>query len=198
LSVIQTVQLTQGKTGEPIEANLVRLNAQHVEDYDRLWQATIWKFSEEDKIMSWRFKEQLTLRQARYEAYAIEAEGVTQGMMLIETENRRSLFTPSQRLVYVESLASAPWNRSWIKRPPTLKGVGKSLLSFAKQRSASLGYGGFVGLHALSRSIRFYERMGMTRLELEPKEIIDPDENVPYFEYIGQRPPQEEQYDDEY
>jgi hypothetical protein len=176
----------------------VTLNAKHVEDYDRLWQATIYEFREEDKVMSWRFKKQLTLSHSRYEAYAIEAEGVTQGMMLIETANRRSLFIPNQRLLYVEALASAPWNRSWLQRPPTFRGVGKSLFSFAKQRSASLGYGGFVGLHALPRSMRFYERMGMVLLELEPKEIIDPDENVPYFEYRGQRPPQEEQYDDEY
>lgn len=70
-------------------------------------------------------------------------------MILLETQNRWSLFTQGKRIVYVEAIVSAPWNRYWIERPPELKGVGRSLLEFAKQRSFELGYGGRVGLYSL-------------------------------------------------
>lgn len=182
-----------------VEAELVTLNAKHVEDYEQIWQGLLRELGEEDQSLSWRFKEQLATRQASYEGYAIEYEGLTQGMVLIETQNHWSLFTRGQRLVYVETLASAPWNRVSIQRPPDLKGVGRSLLLYAKQRSIELGYSGRVGLHSLPGAIRFYDRLGMMRLELEPEEILDAAEKVPYFEYMGLRADREgrdgEQYE---
>jgi hypothetical protein len=54
--------------------------------------------------------------------------------------------------------------------------VGSVLLQFARERSFELGYGGLVGLHALSESVSFYAKMGMIG--------GDPDrDGLPYFEW---------------
>ena len=40
------------------------------------------------------------------------------------------------------------------------------------------------GLYSLPEAVGFYEQLGMTRLELEPDEILDDEDMTPYFEYI--------------
>ena len=185
MSRIRTVELKEGRTGNVVVADLVTLTAKHVEDYEQVWREPLRELDEEDKTMSWRFKKQLAERHPYNEACAIEYDNLTQGMILLDPQNRWSLFAPGKRVVYVEAIASAPWNRYWIQRPPELKGVGRSLLSFAKQRSIELGYAGRVGLHSLPGAVGFYETRDMPRLELEPEDIIDPEDNVPYFEYMG-------------
>ena len=191
MSLIQTIELSLGSSGELISADLVNLSDNHVEDYDQHWQPRLQEFSQEDQNLSWRFKEQLANRQANYESYAVEYDGMTQGMMLLETQYHWSMFTPGQRLVYVETVVSAPWNRIYIQRPPRIKGVGRGLIEFARQRSQALGYKGLVGLHSLPGAVQFYEKLGMMRLELDPEEIVDADEDIPYFEYMGQTQEQE-------
>lgn len=191
MSLIQTIELSLGSSGELISADLVNLSDKHVEDYEQHWQPRLKEFSQEDQDLSWRFKEQLANRQANYESYAVEYNGMTQGMMLLETQYHWSMFTPGQRLVYVETVVSAPWNRIYIQRPPHIKGVGRGLIEFARQRSQVLGYNGRIGLHSLPGAVQFYERLGMMRLELDPEEIVDADEDVPYFEYMGQTQEQE-------
>jgi hypothetical protein len=187
LSRIRSIELIEGKTGAIVLADLVVLEARHVEDYEQVWREPLRELGEEDKTFSWRFKEQSAQRNPNYEAYAIEHGGLTQGMILLETQNRWSLFTTGRRIVFVEAIVSAPWNRKWIQNPPELKDVGRSLLKYARQRSVELGYGGLVGLYSLPGAVRFYEQMGMMPLELSPEDIIDPEENVPYFEYRAQR-----------
>src|SRR5689334_12786602 len=98
--------------------------------------------------------------------------------MLIETQLHGSRLTPGKRLVYVDGIASAPWNREAIQSPPKYKGVGTALLSFARKRSLELGYEGRVGLHSLPGVEKFYDRQGMIDLG----EDEDYDELV-YFEY---------------
>ena len=183
-TIDQTIELKEGRTGNVV-AGLVTRTAKHVEDYEQAWREPLRELNKEDKTMSWRFKKQLAEHHPDHEAYAIEYEDLTQGMILLETQNRWSLFTPGKRIIYIAAIVSAPCNRYWIQRPPELKGVGRSLLEFAKQRSLQLGFDGRVGLHSLSGAVGFYENRGMTRLELDPEDIIDPEDNVPYFEYMG-------------
>ena len=188
--LIQTIELEEGFNQTVITADLVRLSLKHVQEYDDLWQPLLSEFEEEDQDLSWRFKKRLASRRSSYEGYAIEYGGLTQGMMLIETEYHWSVFARGKRIIYVEALVSAPWNRPRIQRPPEVKGIGRSLMLFARQRSLELGYSGRVGLHSLAGAVRFYDRIGMTRLELEPEEIVDAEENVPYFEYMNLQPEQ--------
>lgn len=195
MSVIQAVNLVRGDTGELVEASLVQLSSKHVEHFDLIWQAVLLEFEEPDARLSWRFKQQLADRNANYECYALECEELTQGLLMLETQNRWSEFDRGQRLVYVEVIMTAPWNRVSIQRPPELRGVGTALMSFTQQRSRDLGYKGCVGLQSLPEAVSFYERMGMMRLELEPEDIVDAGEKLPYFEYRALRQDRED-YDD--
>ena len=58
------------------------------------------------------------------------------------------------------------------------RGVGQTLLQFARQRSLGLGYGGRVGLHSLPESEMFYRRLQMPEYgnDLEKEGLV-------YFEY---------------
>lgn len=197
LSVVQVVNLERGNRGELVEASLVPLEVNHVEQFDLLWRELLLEFEEVDARLSWRFKQQLMERNANYECYALECEGLLQGLLMLETQNRWSLFDIGQRLVYVEVIMTAPWNRPRIQRPPEWRQVGRSLMAWARQRSVDLGYEGRVGLQSLPDAVGFYEQIGMVRLELEPEDIVDADEKLPYFEYRALRRWDWEEYDDD-
>lgn len=131
----------------------------------------------EDTFWDWTRKKRLSLSQDRYEAYAIEYDDLTQGLLWIETQWHRSQWAIGQPLVYVEALASAPWNRRLINPDPWLQGIGTILLQFARKRSLDLGYQGRLGLHALPGSESFYEVRNMLNFG------YDPDREMTYFEY---------------
>lgn len=178
------VSLIRGYDQRSIEARLLDLQPRHVDDFQSLWQAQLRQSSQEDKYWDWAFKERLTLRDVNYEGYAIEYEDRTQGLMMLETQWHSSQFYPDKRLVYVAALSVAPWNRYLIQNPPQFKAVGSALLSFSRLRSVELGYGGRVGLHALPGATGFYERKNMMRLDPDPDDCIDADEEaLTYFEY---------------
>ena len=120
------------------------------------------------------------MNDSRYEAYAIELDELVQGVMLLETQWHRSWSPARSPLVYVEYLASAPWNRRPIEDPPYLAGVGRTLLLLARQRSVELGYGGRVGLHSLPRTEAFYHRNNMAGYGSDPDK-----DGLVYFEYAA-------------
>jgi hypothetical protein len=184
------------QTGEQIEANLVTLNLNHIADYEEHWLPLLNDTQDEDiQAFNWRFKQRWAVSNVGREAYAILVDGRVQGMMLIEVERHRSRSGTGERLVYVESLAVAPWNRRSRGRSRILKGVGKCLVSYARQRSIELGYRGAVGLESLPGSVGFYEQLMMMRLELDLDDIVDEADDLPYFEYMPLR--QERDPDDE-
>jgi len=179
----QTIELRQGN-GQIVEAYLCRMQPQHLDDFNQIWQSLLQEMGEEDAFWSWARKKQLSLNQDRYETYAIEYDDLTQGLLWIETQWHRSQRRSSRPLVYVEALASAPWNRSRMNPIPYFAGVGTALLQFARQRSLQLGYGGRLGLHALPGSESFYESRNMLNFG------YDPDREMVYFEYGPINPPQ--------
>ncbi len=195
MSKIQSVTLTQGRSGESVVADLVNLRDKNVEDFDLLWQPLLQEFGQDDKAVSWRFKQQLAERQPNWEGYAIEYDSLTQGLLLLETQYHGSFFDGGNKLVYVEIIMTAPWNRRGLQRSPEFTGVGRQMMQFSRQRSLELGYQGRVGLKALPGAIGFYERIGMSCLELEPEEIVDPEDALPYFEYRALRQSEDREYD---
>ena len=136
---------------------------------------------ESDRVWDWEQKKRIFLGGGDYEGYAIEYEQITQGLMLIQTRGRRSQFELHRPIVYVHSLATAPWNRS--SAPEGFRSIGRALLKFAKFRSNELGYDGLVGLHALPDAEEFYRRMGMIDCGAD-----DMKENLTYFEWYRRRP----------
>ncbi|MEM9766489.1 MAG: hypothetical protein AAF892_01230 [Cyanobacteria bacterium P01_D01_bin.71] len=168
---------------EIVTATICDLTQAHVEQIDAIWRDILREAQQPDVSWDWAYKLRLALGDSRYEAYGIEQDGLVQGVVLLETQWHRSWLPQRSRLVYVEYLASAPWNRRPIEDPPYLRKVGRALLLLARQRSVELGYEGRIGLHSLPGAEGFYHRYNM--LDCGP----DPDQDgLVYFEYAVMRP----------
>lgn len=173
----KSIQLSSG-TGNLVEALLCSMTTEHLNDYYEVWAQILEESAQPDAGWPWEYKLRQAQQEERFEAYAIEVEGFAHGLLYIETQWHRSGLPQRYPLVYVQALVSAPWNRRDIEDLPYLKGIGKTLLLFARERSQQLGYQGRVGLHALSDSLGFYQRMNM------PDYGPDPDKDgLIYFEY---------------
>jgi len=178
----QDIQIIRGSDRQLVDAVLLTLGDKHLDDFEQRWKEQLRASSEADQYWDWVAKNRIYGTSDTVEGYAIECDAMTQGLMLIETRLHRSQVDRTRRLVYVHSLATAPWNRPSIQRPPRYRAVGATLLRFARYRSQQLGYGGLVGLHALPEAIAFYEKMGMI------DGGTDPDmEDLTYFEWYRRR-----------
>lgn len=81
-------------------------------------------------------------------------------------------------LIYIQFLATAPWNRPELQAPPRFRGAGSIFVLAAVQTSRDAGFKGRVGLHSLPNAEQFYERKcGFTRLGLDSSH-----QNLTYFE----------------
>ena len=172
-----SIQLATG-AGRIVDGRLCSMTTRHLSDYQQLWQPMLIEAALPDRGWPWEYKLRQAQQEERFEAYAIEAAGFTQGMLYLETQWHRSGTPQRDRLVYVQAIASAPWNRVEIEDPPFFAGIGRALLLFARQRSKQIGYHGRVGLHALPGSEGFYHRNAMPDYgpDLEKEGLI-------YFEY---------------
>jgi hypothetical protein len=174
------VPLIRIRDSASVIGSLVPLATKHLEDFATVWWERIRTSADEDQYWDWEKKQRIYLGGGMgiYESYAIECEGLTQGMMLLQTRGYRSQVDPTRRLVYVHSLATAPWNR--ISNPDSngFRAVGGALLRFAKLRSEELNYGGLVGLHSLPGAEVFYQKMGMIDGGSDAEK-----ENLIYFEW---------------
>lgn len=158
------------------EVFICDMQARHLNDFNTLWRAMLEALQADDAFWDWARKKRLALSDDRYEAYAVEFQDLTQGLMWIETQWHSSRMAAGHPLVYVAALASAPWNRRLANPEPWLQGIGTLLLQFARQRSVQLGYGGRLGLHALPGSESFYNSKNMMDLG------YDSDAEMTYFE----------------
>ncbi|MGI0488492.1 hypothetical protein ACN4EK_23875 [Pantanalinema rosaneae CENA516] len=173
----RSIQLLSG-TGDTVAGLLCSMSDRHLEDFETIWKGVLRATEQPDSYWSWDYKLRQGNQESRYEAYAIEVDSLTQGLMFLETQWHRSQLPQRYPLVYVEALAVAPWNRRRLEDPPYLRGVGRTLLLFARQRSLELGYGGRVGLHSLPKSEEFYRRNQMPEYDPDPDK-----EGLVYFEY---------------
>ena len=101
------------------------------------------------------------------EIFGIEADNKTQGMMLVIKLGRQCFSRhqehPGAPLVYIDFLATAPWNRPSMGDAPAYKGVGRALVMAAVSLSFGGKAAGRVGLHSLPGAESFYrERPKMT------------------------------------
>ena len=75
---------------------------------------------------------------------------------------------PRAQIVYVDLLATAPWNRPILVDEPVYKGVGGALLVAAITVSREQGLHGCIGLHSLKEAESFYrDVVQMTDLGIE-------------------------------
>jgi GNAT superfamily N-acetyltransferase len=162
-----------------VEAVIVDLSAKHLDDFTTLWKPRLQNLAQGDSAWNWVEKERRYAKWSNFEKYAIECEQITQGLMLIEKDWHRSQLFPDRKIIYIDSLATAPWNRATLSNQQ-FRGVGTTLLEFARERSKELGYRGFVGLHSLPSAEAFYSRLKLANLGADP----DKDDLV-YFEWVG-------------
>ena len=98
-----------------------------------------------------------------YDSFAIECDGVTQGLMLVDIAPHFAKIE-SQRgrdICYIELISSAPWNRPKFSDKPKYKGSGRILLATAISLSHELELKGRLGLHSLPESVSWYELLGL-------------------------------------
>lgn len=180
----RTIQLLQVQDGQVVDAILTEVTDKHLEEANTLWEPLLAESGQDDEYWNWVSKSRRAKLLPGDELYAIECEGVTQGLMMLDVLKKRCQieFQLQRRLVYINALATAPWNRPVITNPPTYKGVGGNLVDFAIIRSRELGYQGRIGLHALSGAIGFYRKLRIGLLDCGP----DPEEpdNLVYFETL--------------
>ncbi len=185
MSVQFEVPLIRVRDTALIVGLLVTLKIEHLNDFRSLWREQLRTSADEDQYWDWEQKQRIYLAGGRgiYEGYAIECEQLTQGMMILQVRGYRSQIEPNRRLVYVHSLATAPWNRPSNPDPNGFRAVGGALLRFARFRSEELDYGGLVGLHSLPTAEMFYRKMGMIDGGSDAAK-----ENLTYFEWYRRDP----------
>jgi hypothetical protein len=171
------VKLLRVKDNQVVDASLTMLLDRHLDDFQVLWKPRLLPSSEEDSHWDWNTKHQATARYLNYEKFALECDRVTQGLMMLELDSHRSRLESRKSIVYVDFLATAPWNRRSIQNPPDYKGVGSIFVQFAILRSHELEYQGRVGLHALPNAVDFYTKLGMKSFGPDPEK-----QQLHYFE----------------
>ena len=171
------IQLFRVRDGQVVDAILTEVTQKHLNDAETLWEPLLRGTGAEDEYWDWVAKSRRATLLPGDELYAIECDGVTQGLMTIDVLKKRCQIESQlrRRLVYIRALATAPWNRPAITNPPTYKGVGGNLIDFAicaslRQRqgrtqqrfaiarSHELGYQGRIGLHALSGALLILQK----------------------------------------
>lgn len=110
-----------------------------------------------------------------YRWFFLMAEGLPQGACLIYFPKDSAI--DGQSIFYIEYIAAAPWNRHNPISARKFKGVGRTLVEFAKDYGVNhlglrLGY----CLHALPKAVPFYESIGMLAFPDRDKD------QLPYFE----------------
>ena len=86
----QRISLVQGRGDPRVEVLLVNLAQKHLDDFDRYWRPLLQQLEAEDKFWDWVVKKRISISSGNFESYALEFEGRTQGLMVIETQWHRS------------------------------------------------------------------------------------------------------------
>ena len=112
----------------------------------------------EDAHWDWRRLAEIRSNPLLYQMYAVECVDLTQGLMLVRKGGKFSRHPDHERadLIYIDRLATAPWNRPRFVEHPKYKGVGQLLLAAAINLSFDEDLDGRIGLHALPNSEGFY------------------------------------------
>jgi hypothetical protein len=168
---IDEVELVDRATGLFVPASVFEgLDQKNFDDFEQLWRpplkaarASVATWAEaatidaQDSHWEWRDKAIAAEQILNQETYAVECNGQTQGLMLTGVDFARLPAQRGRELVYVELIATAPWNRRKLVTDPRYKGVGIALIGTAITKSVELGFNGRIGLHSLRQSETWYQ-----------------------------------------
>lgn len=159
------------------------LDQKHFDDFAMVWKPMLARRRAEfpnwlaaaagdaqDSHWDWIDKALQARRSLLQDTFAVECASKTQGLMLIQAPQFAKLAAHKGReLVYVELLATAPWNRKKLVPEPIYKGVGRMLIATAISYSCDLGSKGRLGLHSLPQSESWYRDVaGFSDLGYDP------------------------------
>ena len=169
------VYLKKKATGQLVQASLWdEVTDEHLASWRRLWKPIMDAYCRrheprdkpEDHHWNWQCKADEWKAMLGYHSFALTCEGELQGLMLLSDFRSARIQTQfGKPLVYVEFLATAPWNRPEFQRPVRYSGVGTVMIMTAVELSQQLKYHGRIGLHSLPQAESFYRgACGMTEL----------------------------------
>ena len=175
--------LVERSTRAEVFAEVFReLDQRNFDDFENLWRPVLVAgrarvaspeeaaaINVQDSHWEWVDKAVEAQRIMGRDTFAIECAGQTQGLMLTDVGFGHLPAQRGRELVYVELLATAPWNRRKLVTDPRYKGVGRILVGTAISLSVELGFAGRIGLHSLPQSESWYrDAGGFTDLGLDP------------------------------
>jgi hypothetical protein len=180
-TLLETVELKNRQTRQYEPAWLYEgIDEKNLIDFEREWQplfrnqqiktgSSVERVAAEaeDAHWDWRRLAEIRANPLLFGMYAIECADKTQGLMLVQKGGKFSQHPDHKRadLIYIDRLASAPWNRPNIIEQPLYKGVGRILLAAAVNLSFDEQLDGRIGLHSLPDAQTYYrDAIGMTDL----------------------------------
>ena len=107
---------------------------------------------------NWRRKTAALQGMLASPGFSIVCDGLTQGMMIVDAVKHQGRLEGQrgQRLVYVEFVENASWNRPELFNPQRYRGVGSILIRATVTLSGELEFHGRIGLHSLPQANGFY------------------------------------------
>ena len=156
-------QITDWENGWMPELHSAMNRLRHTGVEDSQWP--------ESSHWDWRTKVEAIRGMLASSSFSIVCNGLTQGMMIVDTVSKRSRIDNqrNQHLVYVEYVENAPWNRGELFDQPRYRGVGSILIRAAISLSKELEFHGRIGLHSLPQANEFYANScGMSNLGADP------------------------------
>lgn len=194
MSERSVIHLMDRRTGQLVEATLIDgVTMAEVEAAEGYWQPYL-----QEQLMrmqtegvpkeqlpqhrhwNWRVKQEAAEQLLAYRMFGIECDSQMQGLMLVITAGKtcRIESQKGKPLVYVDFLATAPWNLPNIARETRFSLVGSILLAVAVQLSIEEEFSGRIGLHSLPQANNWYAGpCGMSDLGPDPAK-----QNLRYFE----------------
>jgi GNAT superfamily N-acetyltransferase len=164
------------RAGKEVEATLwLSLDDRHVQDFSKCWlpvfNARLTELSRQGLVTAeiaaqhnlqdahWQWARKVEQRRdgLAWASFAVEAEGVTQGLMFARMDSfAREASQINKEIVDIDLLATAPWNRLRLTKEPQFKGIGRLLLAAAISLSVEQEFAGRIGLHALPQAESWY------------------------------------------
>ena len=146
-----SIQIFDQRKEISVPAVLRTMTIEDIAQWETSWKPLLDVSKEQDSTWDWEDKYRL-MSSRNFERFAIEQSGRTEGLMICETASYSSR-KDQQPIVYVESLAVAPWNR---KPEREFRMVGSQMMLCAVQLSRDVGFKWRVGLHSLPKAEGFY------------------------------------------
>lgn len=119
-----------------------------------------------DEHWDWRQKLKIAPGSKR-SVYSLLRGNQVEGVMMIAGGKLSRLPPGSQDIVYVDYLATAPWNRRPVQDPERLRRAGTVLMGAAIELSRMKNLDGRCGLHSLPSAEGFYRKIGMSEFGVD-------------------------------